>query len=241
MRNTGVLINIFLIVILSVVCIREHYPERLFHRIFDRPQPTERKSYLNNIQWHARENYFDQDTISHYEVVMIGNSITQGGLWEQLLNSTSLKNLGIGSDISEGVLNRIQRAIGYSPRYLFIEIGINDICANIPTDTIIRNYQRIVSLLASHDIITGITGVIYVGESYPNAAEINKAVESFNKELMSLSRDGVYYIDLNSGLAPNGFLSADLTYDQIHLTPKGYSIYAKTINDFMKAHEAHHQ
>lgn len=241
MRNTGIVVNILLIVILSVVCIREHYPERIYHRIFDRQPQTERKTYLNNIQWHARENYFDQDTISHYEVVMIGNSITQGGLWEQLLKSTSVKNLGIGSDISEGVLNRIQRAIEYNPKYIFIEIGINDICANIPTDTIIRNYQRIVSLLASHRIITGITGVIYVGESYPNAAEINKNIESFNKELMSLTRDGIYYLDMNYGLAPNGFLNGDLSYDQIHLSPKGYSIYAKTINDFMKANESHYQ
>jgi lysophospholipase L1-like esterase len=164
---------------------------------------------------------------------MIGNSITQGGFWEQLLKSNSVKNLGIGSDVSEGVLNRVERAINYKPKYLFVEIGINDICSDIPVDTIISNYQKIISKIKSQKIILGITSVISVGKNYPNSIAINKNVELLNNKLRSLSKDNFNFIDLNKELAKDGFLTNELTYDQIHLKPQGYLVYSKILNDFI--------
>lgn len=234
-------INIFLIIILLIISFKENYPQRLYRRLFA-DQRTETKQYLNNVQWQSRENYFDQDTILHYEVVMIGNSITQGGLWEQLLNCTSVKNLGIGSDISEGVLNRVDRAIKYHPKFVFVEIGINDISKNIPIDIILSNYTKILSRLTTAKTITCITSVIFVGKDYPNALQTNKKIDVLNKELMLLVKDNIHFIDVNKKLINNGFLKPTLTYDQIHLSPKGYLIYGGIVNDFItssKSNQTH--
>jgi lysophospholipase L1-like esterase len=240
MKKISYITNISLSIILLIIIIRENYPQRVYRKLFTQSQTT--NSYLNNYQWQPRENYFDQDTISNYEIVMIGNSITQGGFWEQLLKSNSVKNLGIGSDVSEGVLNRVERAINYKPKYLFVEIGINDICSDIPVDTIISNYQKIISKIKSQKIILGITSVISVGKNYPNSIAINKNVELLNIKLRSLSKDNVNFIDLNKELAKDGFLTNELTYDQIHLKPQGYLIYAKILNDFItssKSNQTH--
>jgi hypothetical protein len=150
MKKLSTGINILLFSILLIISFKENYLQRLYRRLFTE-QRIEKKQYLNNFQYQSRENYFDQDTVLHYEVVMIGNSITQGGLWEQFLNCTSVKNLGIGNDISEGVLNRVDRAIKYHPTFVFVEIGVNDISNNIPIDTILNNYSKI-ALISSHKI-----------------------------------------------------------------------------------------
>jgi lysophospholipase L1-like esterase len=241
MKKLSTSINIFLFSILLIISFKENYPQRLYRRLFT-DQRIETKQYLNNFQWQSRENYFDQDTVLHYDVVMIGNSITQGGLWEQLLNCTSVKNLGIGNDISEGVLNRVDRAIKYHPKFVFVEIGVNDISNNIPIDIILNNYSKIASRLSTAKITTCITSVIFVGKEYPNAVETNKKIDDLNKKLMLLSKDKIHFIDLNKKLVNNGFLKPNLTYDQIHLSPKGYLIYGGIVNDFItssKSNQTH--
>jgi lysophospholipase L1-like esterase len=81
------------------------------------------------------------------DVVFLGNSITAGVDWEELLQLPEARNRGISGDITFGVLQRLDEVTEGHPAKVFILIGINDISRNIPDSVILRNYERIIQRL----------------------------------------------------------------------------------------------
>ncbi|HKM18502.1 MAG TPA: GDSL-type esterase/lipase family protein, partial [Aliarcobacter sp.] len=61
-----------------------------------------------------------------FSIVMIGDSITDGAEWYELLQNSEVQNRGIGGDTTNGVLDRLN-TINKSIKKAFIMIGINDI------------------------------------------------------------------------------------------------------------------
>ncbi|MFT4019161.1 MAG: hypothetical protein QM668_19515 [Agriterribacter sp.] len=49
-----------------------------------------------------------------------------------------MANRGIGSDVTEGYINRINDIFELEPKICFIEGGVNDLARNIPEDIIIE-------------------------------------------------------------------------------------------------------
>jgi lysophospholipase L1-like esterase len=62
-----------------------------------------------------------------FDYIMLGDSITQEGNWNELLGGVKVINKGIGGDTSVGVLNRFDRSINESAHTVFVMIGINDL------------------------------------------------------------------------------------------------------------------
>jgi lysophospholipase L1-like esterase len=82
---------------------------------------------------------------SRKDIIFLGNSITDGVDWVELVGNRHAKNRGISGDITFGVLERLDEVIEGQPAKVFILIGINDISRNIPDAVILQNYQRMVS------------------------------------------------------------------------------------------------
>src|SRR5687768_14696187 len=78
------------------------------------------------------------------DVVFLGNSITAGVDWNELLQMNEARNRGISGDITFGVLERLNEVIEGKPAKVFILIGINDISRNIPDSLIVENHKKIV-------------------------------------------------------------------------------------------------
>ena len=64
--------------------------------------------------------------------VFLGNSITDGGEWNELLANPRVKNRGISGDRSSWMLDRLDLIVGGQPRKLFLLIVTNDLAAGIP-------------------------------------------------------------------------------------------------------------
>ena len=77
----------------------------------------------------------------------LGNSITAGVDWMELLGRADVRNRGISGDISFGVLERLHEVTEGKPARVFILIGINDISRNIPDSVIIDNYRRMIRII----------------------------------------------------------------------------------------------
>ena len=78
--------------------------------------------------YYKRLSEFKSSPIGQNKIVFLGNSITEsGGDWNKRFGTKNIVNRGIGGDITEGVIVRIQEIIHFKPLAVFLLIGINDI------------------------------------------------------------------------------------------------------------------
>ena len=54
--------------------------------------------------WHQKQTLFESLPTSPEDIVMLGNSITDGGEWAEILDNVHVKNRGISGDTTDGVL-----------------------------------------------------------------------------------------------------------------------------------------
>jgi lysophospholipase L1-like esterase len=57
----------------------------------------------------------------------LGDSITNGGRWNQLFPDVRTANFGVDGDCSRHVLARLQPVIALKPARVFLMIGTNDL------------------------------------------------------------------------------------------------------------------
>lgn len=167
-------------------------------------------------------------------IVMLGDSITDGGEWYELLNSNLVQNRGISGDTTIGVLNRLD-TINNNIQKVFIMIGINDIASYKSIDEIYNNYTKIIDKLNSKNIEVFIQSILYVAKKYPNSKEINLKVSELNNRLLELSENrNIKFIDLNLILSDNKFLKEKYQNDGIHLNGEAYYLWANEIKPLIK-------
>ncbi len=202
--------------------------------------------YLKNPLYQRRVELFRSSKIKQATIVMLGNSLTEGGSWNDLLGRNDVVNRGIAGDILLGYLNRMQYVYSLHPRICFVEGGINDIYNWETLDNIFNWYVKIVEGLRHHGIIPVIQSTLYVGTNWgekwlkehrPDLKPIdvnrerNKTVKLLNQKLKRYARKHrIIFVDLNKKLTKNGFLIPNYTWDGAHLKTDAYKIWAKEIN-----------
>jgi lysophospholipase L1-like esterase len=179
---------------------------------------------------------FKKEPISKKDYVFLGNSITAGTNWSELLGLPNAVNRGISGDITFGVLDRLDEIIAGKPAKLFVLIGINDISRKIPDSLILGNYKKMISRVRKGSKKTQ----LYFYTLLP----VNNAFAKFNnhygkdahilwlnQEIKKLADKKVTIIDLYPVFSDeNKVLRAELTKDGLHLIPAGYKVWA----DFLK-------
>lgn len=165
-----------------------------------------------------------------YEIIMIGDSITDGGLWNELLKNDLIQNRGIGGDTTVGVLDRLN-SINPSIQKAFIMIGINDFSRGRTVDDVYQNYVEIISLLTKKNIKVIIQSTLFVGKNKPNF--YNENVSKLNEKLKSFAfNNNLDFIDLNRLLASNYILDDKYSKDEIHLNGAAYKLWADEIKKY---------
>jgi lysophospholipase L1-like esterase len=180
--------------------------------------------YLKNPLYKHWTGLFALSKADSAEIVFLGNSITAGGQWNELLGRDRVVNRGIGSDNTVGMMHRMGSVYGLHPKLCFIMAGINDLYADASPDRIVRNYSSIIDTLKRHNIVPVIQSTLHVNPRWKRAAEKNKEVEELNRRLRGLAEaNGIEFIDVNAVLSSGGVLRDECTTDGVHLTPEGYS------------------
>ncbi len=163
------------------------------------------------------------------EIIFLGNSITDIGEWAEIWQNKNVKNRGISSDITFGVLARLGNVLLSKPAKLFVMIGINDIARNIPDSIILKNYQKIIDQIKKQSPKT----VIYFQSilptnnnftEYKNHQNKNEHILFVNTALqMICAEEEIVYVDLHSEfIDTNGKLNSLYTNDGLHLNGAGY-------------------
>jgi lysophospholipase L1-like esterase len=184
----------------------------------------------------ARMEYFRQLPVVKKGVIFLGNSITEAGDWTDVLPGRKVQNRGISGDNSFGVVARLEETLQTKPTHLFVMIGVNDLKRGVPTDVIIRNYERI----ARHVRTKSPRTRLYLQSVLPVNTELliepfrnvkNEDVKILNEGLKKVALDyGAEYVDLWPALADeNGELRKEFTGDGIHVKPIAYVHWARVL------------
>lgn len=174
-------------------------------------------------------SHFSQLEIPNGSIVFLGDSITDMAEWAELVPNQSVVNRGISSDISFGVLARLDQIIDAKPQKVFLLIGINDLARSIPPEVIIKNIQAICEKLQANSPNTA----IYLQSILPTNPAYTQFKGHQNKEELILrtnlklkelaQKNEVRFIDLHAAFVNNnGYLKDEFTHDGLHLSGDGY-------------------
>jgi len=179
------------------------------------------------------------------DIVMLGNSLTKGVDWNELLGREGVVNRGIPSDILSGYKKRLDYVFKLNPKVVFIMGGINDIYNWTSVEEIFNTYKEIVAALMARKIKVVIQSVIYAGENWGeewlkiNKPDVkaydvnlgrNKEVDKLNMLLKNFALSNkILFLDVNSRLKAGNFLKNDYHYDGIHLNARGYKIWGEEV------------
>ena len=196
----------------------------------------------NQDPYYARRaTLFDELPIGKKDIVMLGNSLTDGCEFNELLGNRHIKNRGIVGDIVQGLIDRIGPIIEGQPKKLFIMSGVNDISHGVTADSIARVTERLIVMVKQGSPRTK----IYLQSLLPFNNDVREwkllkgrdhVVVEANILLEQVARrQGVTWINLYPLFADeNGRLRADLTNDGLHLMGKGYLIWRDAIKPYIK-------
>ncbi|MBZ4189262.1 sialate O-acetylesterase [Niabella sp. 3A5MI-3] len=184
-----------------------------------------------------RVDQFNAFPNSSKDIIFLGNSITAGVDWSELLKNPDARNRGISGDITFGVLERLHEVTEGKPQKVFILIGTNDISRNVPDAVILDNYKRIISQLQTESPATKIyfQTVLPVNSDIPpkkNHYGKDAHIAAVNEGLKKLGKEtGITVIDLHPHFLKDGKLDPTLTYDGLHLNIKGYERWVKILKE----------
>ncbi len=181
-----------------------------------------------DIHYRHRVSFFNSIKIKQGSKIFIGDSITEQCNWNELFNDGSLINRGIGGDVTEKTLKRLDFLENTEPSTIFLQIGTNDISQNKPVEQIADNYKKIVQ-----KILTLLPNVqIYVQSVLPINQDLflirkenynNENIDLLNNMIKKLEGGNIKYLDLNKHFKDSeGNLSKEYSSDGLHLNGSGY-------------------
>ncbi|NOX18306.1 MAG: GDSL family lipase [Chlorobi bacterium] len=218
-----------------------------------RVAPPDTLLYKKNVNYQHEIDLYKINKIKQADIVMLGNSLTHGANWNELLGRKSVIERGIVSDVVEGFYHRMSYVYKLNPKIVFVLGGLNDIFSWVPVEEIYKYYVKIINGLKSRRIIPVIQSTLYAGKSWgkawikKNHPELNVAkynagrndeVDKLNRMLKNFARvNKIDFIDLNPLMSRGHYLKPELTYDGVHLKAAGYKIWAKEVDKVLRKHK----
>jgi lysophospholipase L1-like esterase len=173
------------------------------------------------------------------DVLLLGDSITEGWggrngkeVYQKHFAPLKAANFGISADRTQHVLWRIQNGEleGISPKVVMVMIGTNNASSNTPAE-IAQGVEAIVKTLREKTPSAKILLLAVFPRAEKPDAPLRAAVANVNKIIAKLD-DGrhVRYLDIGGKfLQPDGTLSKEIMPDFLHLSPRGYQIWAEAV------------
>ena len=194
------------------------------------------------------QDYFDKKVaqftmenanFSKGQIVFIGDSITDLYHLDDYYQDLPLRtyNSGIGGDVTGMLLKRIQVSLyDLEPTKVVLMIGINDINGGVSTDTILKNYNDILSGIKTKLPFAKVytMSILPINNDVPSYIDVKKSTErilSINEEIKEMASNYSYqYMDLFSLVKDDSnHLKKEYSLDGIHLSEQGFVTWTNLI------------
>lgn len=205
--------------------------------------PIRRYDWFKSLWLEKRSAWAKRSTEDKGAVVFLGDSITQGwdgagkAAWKTWADYKPA-NFGIGGDRTEHILWRLDHGNfdGLKPKLVVLMIGTNNTGhrkAEEPAADTAAGVKAILDKLHTKlpDTKVLLLGIFPRGEKSTDKLRVHNAAIN---DLLKPLADGksITFMDIGSSfLQPDGTLSKDIMPDLLHLSPKGYELWASAIKD----------
>ena len=234
MKKFLIILNILLFLLVIILVIKGNLWNRSNQYISRKLNIQDEYIYTDNSKYKPKsENFmlFNKQA----DIVMLGNSITAGVNWNELLERKDIVNRGINGDITEGMLNRMNSVLKVKPKVCFFLGGINDLTRRVAPDNTIANIKSIINTLLENNIKPILQSIIYTEKRFYDFEHNNKFVAIINTELEKFAEEkGILFLDLNTHLSENNLLKSEYTHDGLHLNAEGYVVWGKIVKEIIE-------
>jgi lysophospholipase L1-like esterase len=209
------------------------------------PAPrTKEYVWMSTATWKQKhESLLKRTKEGKIDLLFLGDSITEGwgnnAVWKTNYAPLNAANYGIGGDTTENVLWRIGNGEleGLKPKVVVLLIGTNNFgLENARPDDVARGVTAVVETLqkklpAAKILLLG----IFPRDAKPGA-DFRKRILAANAKIAELDdKKSVRYLDIGPKfLDPEGNLSNEIMPDLLHLSTKGYEIWADAMAPLLK-------
>lgn len=193
--------------------------------------------------WHQRVSLFDKLPVTCDDIVFLGNSITDGGEFQELFGMDNVLNRGIRSDRISGVKKRLGQVTSGHPKMIFLLIGINDVADSRNTaQSIAEKYADLIETIRIESPQTQ----LYVQSIMPINNDFGRYKSLFGRESlipdinerlkMIAGVKGAVFIDLWPVLAEpeTGKMRKQFTSDGLHLSGAGYRAWTDAVRPYVE-------
>ena len=182
----------------------------------------------------AKKTIFEIMPNDTNEIIFLGNSITDCCDWYELFGKSNIKNRGIGGDVINGVIDRLDEVTSSKPEQIFLMIGINDLGRKRSVNQILIDYERLIKLIIEKSPKTE----LYIQSVLPtdNRERLqNVDIIEINKGLVKMTKKyNLTYIDLfDLFKTENNELNTKFTFEGLHLNGQGYLVWKKAIDKYV--------
>ncbi len=220
--------------ILFAACSLMTAPAQSEDKLHDAIKPVPRQG-----GWMKRHESFNARVgQGNVDLIFIGDSITQGWegrgkqVWAKFYGKRNAVNLGISGDRTQHVIWRLDNGNvkDISPKAAVIMIGTNNSGSNTP-EQIAEGVTVIVKQLKEKLPKTKVL-LLAVFPRGENRSDKRRQVNEKANAIFSKLADGktVHYLDIGPKfLEDDGTLTREIMPDLLHLSEKGYTIWAESI------------
>lgn len=202
---------------------------------------AQKKPVNSDVYYARRATLFDLLPVYSSDIIMLGNSLTDGAEWNELFDNCHVKNRGIVGDIIPGFFERLEPILKGQPRKIFIMGGVNDISHGVSADSIVSAMTQVVTTIQARCPKTE----IYVQSMLPFNNDVRlwkllkgreQVVVDGNKGLESMcQRLGVTFINLYPlFVGENGKMKPEYTNDGLHLMGGAYLIWRDALLPYIR-------
>lgn len=202
---------------------------------------AQKKPVNPDVYYARRATLFDLLPVYSSDIIMLGNSLTDGAEWDELFDNCHVKNRGIVGDIIPGFFERLEPILKGQPRKIFIMGGVNDISHGVSADSIVSAMTQVVTTIQARCPKTE----IYVQSMLPFNNDVRlwkllkgreQVVVDGNKGLESMcQRLGVTFINLYPlFVGENGKMKPEYTNDGLHLMGGAYLIWRDALLPYIR-------
>lgn len=200
------------------------------------------RAHAQDEYWHQRYSLFDKLKVTEGDIVFLGNSITDGGEFQELFGMDNVLNRGIRSDHIDGVRKRLHQVVDGHPKMIFLLIGINDVADSRNTvKSIATKYETLVKEIRekSPETTLFVQSIMPINNDFKRYKSLfgrEGMLPPLNEELKHIAmRNGAIFIDLWPDMADasTGKMRKELTSDGLHLTGAGYKAWTNIVRPYV--------
>ena len=205
---------------------------------------TKEYPWMSVATWKGKhEAFLKRAKEGTIDLLFLGDSITEGwggnAVWQKHYGALNAANFGIGGDTTQNVLWRIANGEvdGIAPKLVVLLIGTNNFGLNGDApEGVAKGVAAVAGALRKKLPKSKILLLaVFPRDAQPKTDMRNK-IAKLNPLIAALEdKKNVRYLDLGAKfLAPDGTLPKEIMPDALHLSEKGYQVWAEAMDPLLK-------